>query len=274
MSAAASVRFAVALVAVGFGVNAVTVRAGAPPREKKAQPGTKAAQDARASVPLKPVAERTLPFMFGGFAGGGGGAEEAPELKPVTVYVVPPITVKAAKTWQILGQSIAFNFPQETPLEDVLKYLKSATSDEKEKQKGLSIYVDPIALQEAEKTQTSPVTLDLDDVPISLGLTLALRQLGLKFYVDPHGIVMIVSEGETEHLTDTSTQILEELVELRGQVGTAGAPRVVGPGNPALLRSLTREVAELKQQVTELQGMIKGLSEKTVPRPAANPGVR
>ncbi len=273
MSAAASVRFAVALVAVGFGVNAVSVRAGEPPREKKAQPQIKPTRDARASVPLKPVAERTLPFMFGGFAGGGG-AEEAPELKPVTVYVVPPITVKAAKTWQILGQSIAFNFPQETPLEDVLKYLKSATSDEKTKEKGVSIYVDPVGLQECEKTMASPVTLELQDVPISVGLTLMLRQLGLKFYVDPHGIVMIVSEGETEHLTDPSTQILEELVELRGQVGTAGAPRVVGPGNPALLRSLTREVAELKQQVTELQGMIKGLTEKAAPRPAANPSVR
>ena len=46
-------------------------------------------------------------------------------------------------------------FHEETPLEDVLKYIKQATTTEK--YAGIPIYVDPGGLKEAEKTMTSTV---------------------------------------------------------------------------------------------------------------------
>ena len=50
------------------------------------------------------------------------------------------------------------SFANETPLEDVLKYIKSATAGPNDT--GIPIYVDPVGLQEAEITMTSPVTME------------------------------------------------------------------------------------------------------------------
>ena len=47
------------------------------------------------------------------------------------------------------------SFPNETPLEDVLKYIKQATQGPNDA--GIPIYVDPQGLQEADKTLTSPI---------------------------------------------------------------------------------------------------------------------
>ncbi len=42
------------------------------------------------------------------------------------------------------------NFPNETPLEEVLRYIKQATAGETGK--GIPIYVDPLGLQEADRS--------------------------------------------------------------------------------------------------------------------------
>ena len=65
-------------------------------------------------------------YQFGGM----GGAARAPEVDRSTVQAVPvifPLTPKAARTWLVLQEPVSMAFPNETPLEDVLKYLKSAT---------------------------------------------------------------------------------------------------------------------------------------------------
>jgi RNA polymerase sigma factor (sigma-70 family) len=89
-----------------------------------------------------------------------------------------------------LDEPISMNFVNETPLEDVLKYLKSATSGPNDS--GLPIYLDPAGLQEAEKTTTSTVSLDLEGVPLKTTLRLLLKQLGLAYCVKD-GILMISS---------------------------------------------------------------------------------
>ena len=90
-----------------------------------------------------------------------------------------------------LDKRVRFAFPNETPLEDVLKFLKAATAGPGDT--GIPIYVDPVGLQEAEKTMSSPVTLDLDGVPLKTCLRLILKQLGLAFQVKD-GLVTITSE--------------------------------------------------------------------------------
>jgi hypothetical protein len=79
--------------------------------------------------------------------------------------------------------------PDGTPLEEVLKHVKDATKGADGKR--LSIYVDPQALQEAEKTMSSPVVIDLEDVPLRFSLRLVLKQLGLAYCVRD-GVVMII----------------------------------------------------------------------------------
>jgi hypothetical protein len=87
------------------------------------------------------------------------------------------------------------SFANETPLDDVLKYIKQATTTPTFA--GIPIYVDPIGLQEAEKSITAPVSLDLDGVPLRRTLQLLLDQLGLVYFVDD-GILVITSSDRGE----------------------------------------------------------------------------
>ena len=98
---------------------------------------------------------------------------------------------KSARILAKLEEPISMSFANETPLEDVLKYIKSATQGPHEPQ--IQIYVDPLDLQEAEKTIQSPVQLDLEGVPLKLTLELLLRQLGLRYEV--RGGVLTITKG-------------------------------------------------------------------------------
>jgi hypothetical protein len=91
-----------------------------------------------------------------------------------------------------LDQVVPMNYPEETPLEDVLRSIQLAARCADGR--GIPIYVDPVGLAEAEKTPTSPVQIELDGVPLSTSLRLALRPMGLMYYVKD-GLLEITSEG-------------------------------------------------------------------------------
>src|SRR5262249_23499975 len=57
-----------------------------------------------------------------------------------------------------LDEPIAMNFAKETPLDDVLQYIRTSTQSA-EMPSGLAIYVDPLGLQEAERSLNSTVTI-------------------------------------------------------------------------------------------------------------------
>ncbi len=102
-----------------------------------------------------------------------------------------------------LEEPISMSFAQETPLEDVIKYIKSATQGPDGR--GIPIYIDPVGLNEAEKTTTSPVILDLEGVPLKTTLRLLLAQLGLCYKVED-GLMTITSESSESNGTVRSTQ--------------------------------------------------------------------
>jgi hypothetical protein len=154
---------------------------------------------------------------LGAFGGSPPGAEPQPEPVPAVIHLNPQVTARAAKAWDKLQSVVPLNFPHETPLEDVLKAVRTATKGPDGR--GLQIYLDPIGLQEAEKTATSPVSIDLDDVPLASSLGLALKQLGLKFYVQDDGLVVVTSDvDDDDHVTDPTAKILDELSALRREV--------------------------------------------------------
>ena len=67
------------------------------------------------------------------------------------------------------SKPVPMNFNEDTPLEHVIKYVKEATKVSIKS--GLPIYVDPIGLQEAEKSMTSTITnINLDGLPLSTTL--------------------------------------------------------------------------------------------------------
>jgi hypothetical protein len=103
----------------------------------------------------------------------------------------PVRSAENARVLKMLDKPIPMKYPDETPWEDMLKDIKSATKGPNDN--GLPIYVDPVGLIEAEKTMTSPIVLDLEGIPLKTSLQLALRQLGLCYYVRD-GLLTITSQ--------------------------------------------------------------------------------
>ena len=128
--------------------------------------------------PHRPLPVRPAPFpapIVGGF--------------PIPSHRI--VTTKE-RILQELERPIPMRFPKQTPIEDVLKYIKGATSGADGK--GIPIYVDPVGLQEANVNLTSPVSIELDGIPLKWSLRVCLKQLGLAYAVRD-GFVMISVEG-------------------------------------------------------------------------------
>ncbi len=89
-----------------------------------------------------------------------------------------------------LEEPVSMSFAHETPLDDVIKYIKSAVQGANDS--GIPIYVDPAGLQEAETKMTTPVQLDLEGVPLKTTLRLLLKQVKLAYCVK-EGVLIISS---------------------------------------------------------------------------------
>jgi serine/threonine protein kinase len=103
-----------------------------------------------------------------------------------------------------LQERIAPKFPDETPFDDVLEYIKKETK-KGPNDPGIPIYVDPIGLQEAERSMISTVTIDLEDTSLDNALTLILKQLGLVHRVKDGVLFISSSSGIERELQDTSS---------------------------------------------------------------------
>jgi hypothetical protein len=70
-----------------------------------------------------------------------------------------------------------------------------------------AFYVDPIGLKEAEKSVQSPVQIDLEGVPLSATLRLALEQLGLRYDVRD-GLLCITAESAVDTAPEVDYYVL------------------------------------------------------------------
>ena len=89
-------------------------------------------------------------------------------------------------------------FPNETPLDDVLKYIKQATTSPT--YSGIPIYVDPAGLQDAERSVNSTVQIDLEGVSLGRTLQLMLTQLNLAYFVQDGMLVITSNDRASEPL--------------------------------------------------------------------------
>ncbi len=156
--------------------------------------------------------------------------------------VLPEDRPPAESTALKLEAPISMSFPNETPLEDVLKYIKSATQGSNDT--GIPIYVDPLGLNEAGKTMTSPVVLDLVGVPLRITLRLLLKQLDLGYTIE-EGVLFITSEARLEDRVPA--QLLEKA--LRGELG---------PDELRQAHEQIKTLSELRKAVDELRKMSRG----------------
>jgi RNA polymerase sigma factor (sigma-70 family) len=122
-----------------------------------------------------------------------------------------------------LNQAVAMPFFDETPLEDVLKYIKQSTTSP-EFPSGIPIYVDPVGLQEAEKSMTSTVrNMDLEGVPLRRTLQLLLKQIDLIYFVDDGLLCITSSDSESggtfgPATSETSPILLKAAKAERGEL--------------------------------------------------------
>jgi hypothetical protein len=138
-------------------------------------------------------------------------------------------------------------FRNETPLEDVLAHIQAQTKSQ-ELPDGIPIYVDPVGLNEAEKTMTSPITFDVKGIALRESLRLLLKQLGLLYTVKdgllsitsessedaPSPILMLAQKAEMGELSLSEMSELLEFFKARRQVSHyAAGEEVQDPGATA-----------------------------------------
>jgi hypothetical protein len=112
---------------------------------------------------------------------------------PHYVRVFPTLSDAAnACVLKALEQPVSLHYPDETPLEDVLKAIRDAVRCPDGH--GIPIYVDPIGLLEAERTMQVPVSIDVGGVPLRTCLRLLMRQIEMDYRVED-GVLYIDSRG-------------------------------------------------------------------------------
>ena len=123
-----------------------------------------------------------------------------------------------------LEEPISMSFLDETPLEDVLKYIKQATTTKKYGE--IPIYVDPDGLVEADKTMASTVrNIDLEGIPLKTTLRLMLKQLGLAYCVRDGVLIISSPQGIFDELKEARRELdLEEDLGAKQDEDEAGKP--------------------------------------------------
>ncbi len=163
--------------------------------------------------------------------------------EPSVTWMTPPFDApdESPKSKAILAkldERISMNFPNDTPLEDVKKYIEQSTQDKAAGLPvGIPIYVDPQGLQDADKTMASTVAISLKGVALKTTLTLLLKQLNLGYQVKD-GLLIIQSlnpedqetpitilrgKSERGELTRDGYKQLIEMLKLRNEVRQLGA---------------------------------------------------
>ena len=93
-----------------------------------------------------------------------------------------------------LEEPIPMSFADRTPLDDMLTYIRHATTTSRGDD-GIPIFSDPRGLQEAGCSLTSTVSIDLEGVPLKTTLRLMLKQLGLAYAVRDGTVIISSAEG-------------------------------------------------------------------------------
>jgi RNA polymerase sigma factor (sigma-70 family) len=96
-----------------------------------------------------------------------------------------------------LEEPITMSFPNDTPLEDVLKYIKQATAGPDGD--GIPIYVDPVGLLMVEQTMQAPIRMDLSGVPLRRILKLIADQINMGYGVKDGMITLFAPDFQRKN---------------------------------------------------------------------------
>jgi RNA polymerase sigma factor (sigma-70 family) len=147
----------------------------------------------------------------------GGGIDARSSAKAANRQIRPQIAALAAGLAAREGDSqskvilkkleepISMSFADSTPFEDVLKYVRQATTTQT--YAGIPIFVDPKGLEEATTTMASPVSMDLEGVPLKTTLRLVLKQIGLAYCVRDGVLIISSVQGINEELREAQSEL-------------------------------------------------------------------
>ena len=119
-----------------------------------------------------------------------GGTLEALQEKAEQKAGAPVVSAETKAILAKLEARIPMPFANETPLEDVIKYIQQATAGPD--QFLIPIYVEPAGLAQAKQSMTSTITLDVENTPLKVTLGRVLEQIHLEFLVKD-GVLLISS---------------------------------------------------------------------------------
>ena len=144
-----------------------------------------------------PIPAQPSPGGGGGFDGKFGADDPQPGIR-TPLPTLPADEQRQQAILAKLEERIDMPFVNDTPLGDVIQYVRQSTQDNAAGlSTGIPIYVDPQGLQDADKTMASTIAISLEKVPLRTTLRLLLRQLGLTYSVE-EGLLMIVALDEEE----------------------------------------------------------------------------
>jgi hypothetical protein len=125
---------------------------------------------------------------------------------------------RSQKIFAELAKPIDISFSKDTPLEDVIKFVRHFTRCSTFPD-GIPVYVDPTGLQEAEKSMASTMRMDLAQVPLRSSLKLLLKQIDLGYQVND-GLLTITSLESAESTPEDYDPA--QGMELAGMAGMGG----------------------------------------------------
>jgi hypothetical protein len=131
-----------------------------------------------------------------------------------TLFAGPPreINSRDGAILEKLNEPISMPFPTETPLEFVIRYIKTAT-DSPELPGGIPIHISQQGLAEAGSAIDAPVALDLEGIPLRTSLGMLLDQVGLRYTVG-NGLLMITARGREESDLNSFRRVGHSLIAL------------------------------------------------------------
>lgn len=110
--------------------------------------------------------------------------------------ITDAVETKDRPLLEALDRKIVMAFPDKTPLEDVLKYFRTATRGDK-LPNGVPIIVDPAGIDDVDGRMRTKVSMVSDQVALSEALTFVLKQAKLAWTVKD-GLLVISAEKRSE----------------------------------------------------------------------------
>lgn len=147
-------------------------------------------------------------------------------------FTTDRVSVANRRILRTLEQSVPLHFPNETPLDVVLKRIQEEII--KSNEKGIPIYVDPVGLSEANRSMASTLTVDLEGVALQHGLRACLKRLDLDYQVKD-GYLMITSPSYIDRPPsglDPYMTVGQCLLAMVAAAAGAGASLIVTGRNP------------------------------------------